>query len=272
MNILFQKEFQRVFGTFPLLGNELRNAVLTATEVGYRAFDTAQMYKNEEAVGQALQETQINRSDLCIITKIHPENFSPSTFKESLMRSIENLRTNYIDVLFLHWPPKESSFEQTLDLLAEVQSEQLVKSVGVSNFTSAMMKSAKAHLDVPLVANQVEFHPLLDQSKLLQAANDTGIPLMSYSAIARGKVFESELLQQLSSDYNKTVAQVVLRWVLQKGVIANSMSTKRNNIRDNFNVMDFVLSSIDMARIDDLQKANYRIVTKEKVPWAPNWD
>ena len=85
MNILFQKEFQRVFGTFPLLGNELQNAVLTAAEVGYRAFDTAQMYKNEEAVGQALEETQVNRSDLCIITKIHPENFSPNTFKGSLM-------------------------------------------------------------------------------------------------------------------------------------------------------------------------------------------
>lgn len=272
MNILFQKNFQRVFGTYPLKGADLRDAILTATEVGYRAFDTAQMYGNESDTALALEATGLKRDELCIITKIHPDNYSADQFFASLEKSLEALRTDYIDVLFLHWPPAANEFEKTLELLAEAQSRNHVKFIGVSNFTCAMMEAAKSQLNAPIVANQVEFHPLLNQSKLLATANKTGIPLMSYSAVARGKVFDFPLFGEIGKPYEKTAAQIVLRWVLQKGVIANSMSSKKQNITDNFNIMDFTLSSVDMARIDALQNTNYRLVTKKVAPWAPDWD
>ena len=272
MNILFQKNFQRVFGTYPLTGAVLRDAILTAAEIGYRSFDTAQMYGNEADTGLALKETGLERAELCIITKIHPDHFSADRFFASLEKSLEDLGTDYIDVLFLHWPPTATEFEKTLALLAEAKHRKHVKFIGVSNFTCAMMEAAQAQLDIPIAANQVEFHPLLNQSQLLAAAQITGIPLMSYSAVARGKVFDFPLFHEIGKHYEKTAAQIVLRWVLQKGVIANSMSTQKPNITDNFNIMDFTLSSVDMARIDALQNTNYRIVTKEVAPWAPDWD
>lgn len=272
MNILYEKQFQRVFGTFPLKGEQLHSAITNALHAGYRAFDTAQMYNNETDTGQALAAAQIERADLCLITKIHPDNYAPDRFFTSLEQSLAVLGVSYVDVLFLHWPPTASAFTQTLDLLVNAQKSGLTKAIGISNFNRAMMIQAREHVSIPIVANQVEFHPLLDQSALLKTANETGIPLMSYSAIARGEVFKYPLFSEIANSYGKTPAQIVLRWILQKGVIANSMSTKPANIASNFDVMDFTLSSIDMARIDALGKTDYRIVTKDRAPWAPDWD
>lgn len=272
MNILFQKNFQRVFGTFPLSGNQLRDSIETAAEVGYRAFDTAQMYGNEKDTGLALRDTKISRSELCIISKIHPNNYTETEFIKSLELSLSDLQIDQLDVLFLHWPPMQIAFDATLELLEKAQDLKLVKAIGISNFNSHMMDRASAKVQTEIAANQVEFHPLIDQSVLLRKASETEIPLMSYSSIARGKVFEFEILQKIASEYGKTPAQIVLKWVLQKGVIANSMSTNKKNIQSNYNIMDFTLSSIDMARIDALNKTGYRVVTKDKVPWAPDWD
>ena len=146
------------------------------------------------------------------------------------------------------------------------------RAIGVSNFTAAMMRTAKATIATELVTNQVEFHPLLDQTKLLAAAIETGIPLASYCSVARGKVFSYSLFSELGDAYGKSAAQIVLRWILQKGVSINTMSTKPENIRANFDVMDFTLSSIDMARIDALNATGYRIVTREKSAYAPEFD
>ena len=272
MNILFQKNFQRVFGTFPLSGTELRDAISIAADVGYRSFDTAQMYGNERDTGLALRDTGLPRSEICIISKIHPNNYTLANFLESLKTSLQDLMVDQLDVLFLHWPPDEDSFKQTLELLNKAKDQKLVKNIGISNFNSKMMDEVKSILETPIVANQVEFHPLLDQCTLLKKSTETGIPLMSYSAIARGKVFEFDILDKIAATYGKTSSQIVLRWVLQKGVVANSMSTKRKNIEANYNIMDFTLSSVDMATIDALNSLNYRVVTKEQVPWAPEWD
>ncbi len=134
------------------------------------------------------------------------------------------------------------------------------------------MRQARSIVDAPLVTNQVEFHPLLNQDILLAAANETGIPLSSYCSVARGKVFEQPLFAEIGQAYDKTAGQVVLRWILQKGVPLNTMSTKPENIRSNFDIMDFTLSSIDMARIDAQTQKNLRIVGRDLIPWAPEWD
>ncbi|MCW5665677.1 MAG: aldo/keto reductase [Piscinibacter sp.] len=272
MNIYFQKSHQRSFGTFPLKGDELKAALRTALDVGYRAIDTAQMYGNEAEVGEVLRDCTVPRNELCITTKVHPDVFAPERFLPSVQESLKKLRLDQVDVLLLHWPPVDGDVVPSLKLLEQAQTLGFTKHVGVSNYTAAMMRTARDTVSVPIVTNQVEFHPLLDQSTLLAAATETGIPLSSYCSVARGEVFKHTLFGEIGAGYGKSAAQVVLRWILQKGVPINTMSTKAANIRANFEVMDFTLSSVDMDRIDALNATGYRIVDKHLVPWAPVWD
>lgn len=272
MNIYFQATHQRAFGTYPLRGDACRQAVAAALDTGYRAIDTAQMYENEAEVGEALAHGSVPRAELCITTKVGVENFSEERFLASVERSLKDLRIDHADVLLLHWPAPDGDIALSLRRLQQAQEKGLACHIGISNYTSAMMRQAKAIVDMPLVTNQVEFHPLLNQDILLKAAAETGIPLSSYCSVARGKVFENPLFSEIGATYGKSAAQIVLRWILQKGVTLNTMSTKPDNIRANFDIMDFALSSVDMAKIDALTETNYRIVGRNLVPYAPEWD
>lgn len=272
MNVYFQKTHQRAFGTYPLTGDVARAAILSAADIGYRAFDTAQMYGNEAETGEALEATGLPREDLCITTKVHPDNFTEEKFQASVEQSLKDLRVDYVDVLLLHWPPIGEDIVPSLKLLEKTYAAGLARNIGVSNYTAQMMRDAVKIIDAPIVTNQVEFHPLLNQDILLAAADETGIPLSSFSSVARGEVFKYPEFAEIGAGYGKSAAQVVLRWILQKGVSVNTMSTKPENIRANFEIMDFTLSSVDMARIDALTHTNYRIVSEDLVPWAPKWD
>lgn len=272
MNITFQKTHQRSFGTFPLKGDVLRAAIEAATAVGYRAFDTAQMYGNEADTGAALAASGIARDDLCITTKVGVDNFTAERFLPSVEASLKALKVSQADILLLHWPTPGGDIAESLRLLQQAHDRGLTRHIGVSNYTAAMMADARRIVDAPLVTNQVEFHPLLDQSKLLAATAATGIPLSSYCSVARGEVFKYPLFAEIGACYGKSAAQVVLRWILQKGVPINTMSTKPDNIRANFEVMDFTLSSIDMARIDAMTATGYRIIGKNLIPYAPDFD
>lgn len=272
MNIYFQKSFQRGFGTYPLKGDNLRNAIDAAIDAGYRAFDTAQMYGNETETGAALAACGVARRELCITTKVHPDNYSEEKFLPSIEASLKALRIERVDALLLHWPPADGDVAPSLRLLQSAKDRGLADTIGVSNYTVRMMHVARDVVDEPLVTNQVEFHPLVNQRKLLAAASETGIPLSSYASIARGEVFKHALFAEIGKTYEKSAAQVVLRWILQKGVPLNTMSTKPENIRANFDVMDFTLSSIDMERIDTLNATGYRIIKPGQLPWVPEWD
>lgn len=272
MSIYFQKTYQRAFGTWPLKGADLAPTIEAALEVGYRAFDTAQMYGNEADLGSALAASGVPRVELCITTKVHPQNFDEARFVPSVEQSLKDLRVDSVDVLLLHWPPTDGNVAPSLTELQKAHERGLARHVGVSNYNSAMMRDARRIIDVPLATNQVEFHPLLDQSRLLAAANEVGVPLASYCSVARGAIFKHAAFAEIGERYGKNAAQVALRWILQKGVSINTMSSKPENIRANFDVMDFTLSSVDMARIDTLSKINDRIVTKDIAPWAPEWD
>jgi 2,5-diketo-D-gluconate reductase B len=271
-NLYFQKSYQRGFGTYPLRGAELRAAIESAIDVGYRAFDSAQMYRNEEDVGLSLASATVPRSDLCITTKVHPDNFAEERFLPSVRESLKALKLDYVDALLLHWPPVGGDVTPSLLLLEKAQSEGLTRGIGVSNYTASMMRAARKIASTPLITNQVEFHPLLDQSTLLNAAVETGITLSSYCSVARGEVFKHPIFAEIASDYGKQPAQIVLRWILQKGVAINTMSTKPANIAANFDVVDFTLSNVDMARIDSMKATGYRIIKKGLLPWVPDWD
>lgn len=272
MNICFQKTYQRSFGTFPLRGEELSQAIHAAIAAGYRAFDTAQWYENEAETGAALKASGVPREDLCIVTKVKPDAFGADDFLPSVEQSLKDLQVDQVDVLYLHWPPADGNIAPPLRLLEQARAEGLTRNIGISNFTAKMMREAKNIVAAPIVSNQVEFHPLLNQNILLAAATETGIPLSSYCSVARGEVFKYPLFAEIGAGYGKSAAQVILRWILQKGVSINTMSTKPANIKANFEVMDFTLSSIDMARIEAMTATGYRVVTREKVAIAPDWD
>ncbi len=272
MNIYFQKTHQRSFGTYPLTGDVAKEAIQTAAEVGYRAFDTAQMYQNEAETGEALKATGIDRADLCITTKVDPGNFGEDRFIPSVEQSLRDLNVDYVDVLLLHWPPVGGDVVPSLRLLEDCLRRGFARNIGVSNYNLAMLKTATEVLDAPIVTNQVEFHPLLNQDALLKGAGDLGIPLSSYSSVARGEVFKHPEFAEIGAGYGKSAGQVVLRWILQKGVSINTMSTNPDNIRANFDIMDFTLSHVDMARIEVLTHTGYRLVNSDVVPWAPEWD
>lgn len=272
MSIYNRSVFQRGFGTFPLRGEVLVQAVRDAHEIGYRAFDTAQWYGNEADLGAVLAGLDVPRDSLLITTKVHPKNMDADRFLPSVEQSLRDLGLDVIDVLLLHWPPGDGPVEPSLELLQEAHRLGYARHVGVSNYTAAMMRRALEVLDVRPVVNQVEFHPLLNQEKLLAASAETGIPLSSYCSIARGEIFKYPQLAEIGGRHGKSAAQVSLRWILQKGVTMNTMSTRPANMRANFDIMDFALDADEMRQIDALTVTNHRISNADVVPYAPTWD
>jgi len=271
MSILYTGKNQRIFGTFPLNGGDVRDAVNAAVEVGYRAFDTAQMYGNEADVGAALADCGIARSALCVTTKVHPDRFSEDLFLPSVEQSVRDLGGDPVDLLLLHWPTVGGDIVPSLKRLQAAHDRGLARNVGVSNYTIDQMKTAASVLEIPIATNQVEFHPLIDQAKFLEAASKLGVPLSAYCSIARGKVFDYPELAEIAAAHGKSVPQVSIKWLLQKGVCPITMSTKPKNIQANFDVMDFTLSNVDMKLIDQLASRVHHRLTAS-VPWAPVWD
>ena len=271
-NIYQQKNYHIGFGTYPLQGKQLEDALLCAFDVGYRAIDTAQMYANEADVAQIIQKSEIPQHEFFITTKVQPSNFREEHFIPSVQTSLQKLKTDAVDCLLLHWPPAGGMIESSLQLLQEAYQQGLAKHIGVSNYTSAMMKQAKQMISAPICVNQVEFHPLLNQQKLLQASQETQIPLSAYCPVARGKVFQYHLFDDIAKKHGKTSGQVVLRWILQKGVTLQVMSSNPHNIKANYEIDDFQLSEQEMLAIDELNQVNLRIVNHDIVPWAPEWD
>ncbi len=272
MSIYFEGGFERIFGTWPMKGAACQQAVEAAIAAGYRAIDTAQLYENEDAVRAGIVASGVPVGELLITTKVHPDNFGEDAFMASVEASLIALGLEAVDVLLLHWPPAGEDVGPSLKLLNQALQRGLAKAVGVSNYTSTMMRKAVEIIDGPVAINQVEFHPLLDQSKLLATSEETGIPLSAYCSIAKGAVFKHPVMNDIAARYGKTEAQVALRWALQKGVAVNTKSATPKNIAANFDVRDFCLSSVDMARIDGIGTAMGRIVDGPRVPWLPKWD
>lgn len=270
MSILNTGVNQRIFGTWPLKEAEAQQAIEQAIGVGYRSIDTAQMYENEHAVGAAIAASGIPRDQLCITTKVHPDNFSEAAFMSSVETSIDALG-GVPDLLLLHWPAIGGDVTPSLKLLQAAHDKGLARNIGISNYTIAQMETALSVLESPISTNQVEMHPTINQSVLVEAASRFGIPLSSYCSVAKGRVFEQPELVEIGEAYGKSAAQVSLRWLLQKGVTPLAMSTKPANMAANFDVMDFALSNVHMAQIEALAaRVHARIVVS--VPWAPKWD
>ncbi|WP_037084083.1 aldo/keto reductase [Neorhizobium vignae] len=259
------------FGTFRMPDEDVARVLPEALKLGFRHVDTAQIYKNEAAVGEALSKSGIPRADIFLTTKVWVDRVGHAAFIASVDESLAKLKTDYVDLLLLHWPQSEMPLADRMGALNELKKAGKVKNIGVSNFSTALIAEAVKLSDAPLATNQVEYHPYLDQTKVLAEIARHGMSLTAYYLMANGAVPDDDVLKDIGAKHGKTAAQVTLRWAIQqKDVIALSKTATVSRLPENFDVFDFALSEEEMLAIHALAKPTGRIVSPGHL--APVWD
>ena len=259
------------FGTSPMTGGLSAETVAAALAAGYRHIDTARKYGTERAVGEAMRASRLPRGDIFLTTKVSHENLRPADFARSVDDSLAALGVDYVDLLLVHWPNPEIALAETMPALARAKREGLARHIGVANFTVGLIDQAIALCPEPLVALQAEYHPYLDQTKLLAAARERGLVYVAYCPLARGRLFGDPVLIDIAKAHGRSVAQVALRWLLQQNVASIPFSSSPQRIADNFAVFDFTLGDDDMRRIAALKRPDGRIANPVgRVPGG--WD
>jgi diketogulonate reductase-like aldo/keto reductase len=255
-------------GTFGLNGRVAERIVGHALDAGYRHVDTAQMYGNEAEVGTAIRRSSVPRDEIWLTTKIWPDRFRADDLLRAAEESVRRLGTEP-DLLLLHWPNPDVPLAETVGALNEAKSRGHARHIGVSNFPTALIREAVAHSAAPLLVDQVEYHPYLDQSSVLGELERHGMTLIAYSPIGRGAVFRDPTLQRIGKAHGRNPGQVTLRWLLQQGVAAIPRSSREANVEANLAVFDFALSDAEMAEISSLARPDGRMVEPAV---APDWD
>ena len=259
-------------GTFRLQDDVVIHSVKTALELGYRAIDTAQIYQNEAAVGQAIAESGIDRDALFITTKIWIENLSADKLILSLQQSLAKLRTDYVDLTLIHWPSPGAaiSVKESMQALMAAKEAGLTRQIGISNFPIALMKEAIEAVGIENIAtNQIELHPFLQNREVVAFAEQQGLHITSYMTLAYGEVLKNATIQDIANKHQATPAQIVLAWAMQLGYSVIPSSTKRENLASNLQSSNLSLDADDMAHISALDRQQ-RLVSPEGL--APNWD
>ncbi|WP_207869143.1 2,5-didehydrogluconate reductase DkgB [Pseudomonas sp. 51_B] len=259
-------------GTFRLTGQAVIDSVKSALDLGYRAIDTAQIYRNEAEVGQAIAESGVPRGELFITTKIWVDNYAADKLIPSLRESLQKLRTDYVDLLLIHWPAPGNGVElrEYMEALADAKQQGLTRQIGISNFNIELTRQAIAVVgEGEIATNQIELSPYLQNRTLAAFLDQQGITVTSYMTLAYGKVLKDPVLADIASKHKATVAQVALAWAMQLGYAVIPSSTKRENLASNLLARDLRLDEDDMARITELER-NGREVSPAGL--APAWD
>lgn len=258
-------------GTFRLKQQEAIDSVLMALNAGYRHIDTAQIYDNEAEVGEAIALSGVPREEIFITTKVWIDNLSPEKFAQSVKDSLQKLKTDYVDLLLIHWPLKDNSVAMDVYLaeLKAIKTSGLAKHIGVSNFTNAQLAEAIAILgEGEIFTNQVEIHPYLQNRQVVAFCQQHGITLTGYMPFAYGEVLKDEVIQTIAKQHNASAAQVVLAWMRQQGYVTIPSSTKLANIESNIASLSLTLTADEMASINTLDR-NFRLASPD---FAPEWD
>ena len=234
-------------------GSEVINAVKAALNHGYRHIDTAAIYHNEEGVGTGIRESSVKREDVFLTSKVWNIDQGYDTTLKAFEASLERLGTDYLDLYLIHWPKGELS-KETWKALEQLYKEERVRAIGVSNFLQNHLEDLLPSVEIVPMVNQMEFHPYLVQQDLIDFCTSKNIQYEAWSPLMQGHIFELDMMKDLASKYNKTIAQVVLRWDLQKGVITIPKSSKPERIKANANLFDFELSDEDVQLLDSLEK------------------
>ncbi|MEH7127857.1 aldo/keto reductase [Neobacillus drentensis] len=238
-------------------GPELVNAVKTAIEHGYRSFDTAANYDNEEGVGQGIKESGFSREDLFVTSKVWNADLGYESTLAAYQTSLDKLGLDYLDLYLIHWPVA-GKYKEAWRALETLYEEGRVRAIGVSNFQVHHLEDLMKDAEIKPMVNQVEYHPRLTQKEVQAFCREQGIQLEAWSPLMQGQLIDNEVLAGIAAKYNKSVAQIILRWDLQNGVVTIPKSTKENRIIENSQVFDFDLSQEDMQLIDNLNQ-NHRI-------------
>ena len=256
-------------GTWQLNDRAGARIVEQALRLGYRHLDCALIYGNEKEVGEGLHASGVKREDVFITTKVPHTELAPPALERAVKQSLKNLRVTDVNLLLIHWPNPHIPLAETLGAMAKVKKEGYTRHIGISNFTVALIEQAVKLSSEPIVTNQIEWHPYLDESKVKAACDRHGIAVTAYCPIARGRAVGDEVMTAVGKKYGKTAGQVSLRWLVQKGAIVIPRTSKIERLSENMAIFDFTLGAQDMAAIDELAKPAGRVVS---VGWAPSWD
>ncbi|WP_031359675.1 aldo/keto reductase [Caballeronia sordidicola] len=259
------------FGTYGMSATDVYRLIPAALGAGFRHIDTAQIYRNEGEIGECVAASGIPRSEIFLTTKVWVSNYSERLFEASVNESLRKLKTDYIDLLLLHWPGSDVPLAEQIAGLNAVARAGKVKHIGVSNFNRALMTEAIGLSAATLVTNQFEYHPYLNQSRLIESTLQAGLAVTGYCGMAIGRVFSDPTLKEIGARHGKTIAQIVLRWLVQqRGIVALSRTTRIDRLAQNLAVFDFELGNTDMAAIHSLATEDSRIVDPPGL--APLWD
>lgn len=234
-------------------GSEVINAVKEALNHDYRHIDTAAIYNNEEGVGKGVQESNVDRKDIFLVSKVWNTDQGYDSTLKAFDASLERLGTDYLDLYLIHWPKGELS-KETWKALEKLYKEKRVRAIGVSNFLQHHLEDLLTSAEIVPMVNQMEFHPYLVQQDLIDFCKSKGIQYEAWSPLMQGNIFDLDIMKNLASKYNKTIAQIVLRWDLQKGVVTIPKSSKKERIIANSDLFDFELSEEDVQLLDGLDK------------------
>jgi 2,5-diketo-D-gluconate reductase B len=254
-------------GTMMLKGDTCVEIVSNAIQLGYRQIDTAQLYGNEREVGEGIRASGIKREDIFLTTKV-TWNRLPE-FAKAVEDSLAALKVPFVDLLLIHWQGHDLTVTETVKTLCTFKRNGLAKNIGVANFTVAMLDEAVKAADEPLINNQIEVHPFLDQAKMIAICRKYGLSITAYCPNARGKVFGNPVLERIGKAYGKNVAQVALRWLVQQNMIPIPRTANPRHLADNIAIFDFALSDAEMAEIAALARPDGRVIDP---PHAPQWD
>ena len=258
------------FGTWQLSGGTCTRAVIAALECGYRHVDTAKMYGNEAEVGEGLKQSGVPRTEIFVTTKVWRDDLHDGDLQRSAEGSLKRLGLDKLDLLLIHWPNRDIPLQEAIKALCETRACGLTRHIGVSNFPVALLEEALFVATEPIVTNQCEYHPWLDQTKVLAACREHGVSFTSYCPLGRGEGPRDPEIKKIAEAHGKIPSQVLLRWHIQQpDVIAIPRSGTPAHIRENIAVTDFELSPDEMRAISGMAREDGRIVDFD---WAPDWD
>lgn len=258
-------------GTWELRGEACAELVKSALEMGYRHVDTAQMYANEAEVGEGIRASGVAREDIFLTTKIWPDCHAADDFARAVDERLQLLDCGPVDLLLLHWPSRTVAMSETISALNKARKAGLTRHVGISNFTVSQMQQAVALSDAPLLCNQVEYHPLINQDKLRAACRAAGMALTAYCPLARNRVADEPVMQEIAARHNASPADITLAWHMsQDDVIAIPRSSKLERLASNLAAAGITLDTAEVDQISALKTCHLRVCDPESV--APEWD
>ncbi len=243
-------------GTWELRGRVCARVVEQALRLGYRHIDTAEMYENEREVGEGLRGSGVRRDEVFVTTKIWPTHFAPRDFDRAVRECLARLRLSEVDLLLLHWPSTRLPLAETIGVLVKAKRDGFTRDIGVSNFSAAQIEEAVQISSEPLVCNQFECNPFLDQSALVAACRRRGMAVVAYSPIARGRARDNEVLARIGAAHKKSATQVCLRFLVQQHMAVIPRTSKVERLSRNAAIFDFSLSETEMATISGLARAS----------------